>query len=276
MKSLLLKTDSPVHRAVGDWVKHVEAVHQIRIMFASVSGSRPMGMATPLSDNDLMAVHIEPDIPRLNLALDDGQGQQFDLLSWHIDAVSGLRPHVAGYPSYDMRTDEQREARKHLGPTPESHVTELLLYQHVWDDRGHLQRQWPTFQQTHLNTLNVLDLLYAKGRGLLDNFLQGPQIPMHRCLSAIHRVLGIRWILERNSLPPIDCQALLLTVDDPFVKRASVGLLQVYRSCGVEKYKALTSPDPVILSYLERQLDESASAIRTLSQANCMRSLDVE
>jgi hypothetical protein len=86
----------------------------------------------------------------------------------------------------------------------------------------------------------------------------------------------MRWILEFNSLPPIDCQALLLTVDDPIVKRASVRLLQMYLSCGVEKSEALTNPDPVILSYLKRQLDESASAIHTLSQANCMRSLDVE
>lgn len=278
MNSLLLNIHSPAHQAVTQWVRLAEAQHSMRILFAGTFGSRPMGMATSLSDDDVFAVHAEPETPRLMLTLEDGQGRQCDLVSWHIAAVSAMRPPVTGYPSYDVRSDEQRAARKHLAPVvePENHVTELLLCQQVWDDRGHLRRQWPMFRRTHLNTLNVLDLLYAKGRGLLDHYLLGPAIPMRRYLNAVHRVLGMRWILERNGVPPIDFEVLLRTCDDEAVKRASLTLLQTYRDSGKDKSTAMVGPESVLHTYLARQLDELAASIRSLCITCRERSLDVD
>ncbi len=276
MNPLLLDAGSPAHTAVTGWVDRAEATHHVRILFAGVYGSRPMGMATALSDEDLFAVHAIPEAPRLILTLENGR-RTCDVLSWNIEAVRLQRPASAGYPSYHMRSDEQQAARKHLPPViePENHVTELLLCRHVWDDRGHLRDDWPVFRHTYLNTLHVLDLLYSKARGLMDHYLLGPKVPTRRYLNAVHRVLGMRWILEKNSVPPINFEALLRSADEALVRDICLPLLQTYQTSNKGK-EAMVATDPVLHDYLVRQLVELAAAIRLLSMTGPERTLGVE
>jgi len=277
MRGVLVEAGSPTYLNLNVWVARAEEVHGVTFLFAGEYGSRPMGMATSFSDDDIYAVHSKPDRLKLALTLEDSKGRSCDVLSWHIKAVSA-RPQSkwACFPTYHQRSEMALASKCRHSSGPENHVTELLLCRRVWDDRGYLKQVWPEVHCSHLDELHVLDLLYSKGRGLWEHFLQGSEIPVRRYLNAVHRVLGMRWILNHGSLPPIEFETLLRSCDDMFVRQTSLALLRAYKASGLDKSSALVAPDLHVHDYLARQLDALAIAIGSQGESQRNKPLEVD
>lgn len=272
MSQLCLTRGCIAYGEVDRWIRIAEEHFAIRILFAGAYGSRPMAMATPASDRDIYAVHAAPVNERLLLTLEH-EGQSCDIVSWS-EAMAMTAPNAAQaekgtrYPRYDFRTAAQHEARRGLPPIvePQEHVTEILLFRQVWDERGYLQAHWPQIRNVHLNRLRTLDLLYSKAKGLWDNYLQGELVLTRRYLNAVHRILGLLWILERNTVPPIAIDELLETCANVEVLLASRRLLGKYRRQSLDKEIAWTEPEPVIHHYLATRLEMISAAVAIIGE----------
>lgn len=246
-------------------------------LFAGEHGSRPMGMATALSDDDIYAVHETPETSRIAFTLESPDGRVCDVLSWHVEKISApQRRAFTRFPSYHHRLQIESVARRCCAPEdPDDHVTELLLSRRVWDDRHYMSTAWPAIRAVHLDRLKVLDLLYAKARGLWEHVLQGQEIPVRRYLNAVHRVLGMRWILAHGSVPPIEFDMLLQSCDERGVTQTSSLLLRTYKASGLDKSMALVAPTPLLHDYLAHQLDELEIAIGALAECEPNHPLNV-
>lgn len=280
MTPLCLSCDDIVYEEMDEWIRLAEARHTVHILFAGVYGSRPMRMDTPVSDYDIYAVHASPIQERRVFTLEH-DSQRCDVISWPATMVMPA-PAVTGaekaihYPSYDFRSAAQQEIRRSLPPAfePQEHVAEILLFRQVWDKRGYLQAHWSKVRSGHLNKLRTLDLLYSKAKGLWDNYLQGKHVLVRRYLNAVHRVLGLLWILERNTVPPIAFDELLESCTDAEMLWNGRSLLKAYRQQTLGKDAIWMEPDFAIHHYLSAQLAIISSAIASVAEHEHERSLD--
>lgn len=185
----------------------LEAVHQIKILYACESGSRAWGFASPDSDFDVRFIYTRTVDDYLNLSeIPDVLGlpvnEVLDIGGW--DLKKALKLFLkSNSPLYEWLQSPIIYAQNN------GFVTEL-------------QQLMPKYYSLRAGGNHYLSMAY----NTLTNDLSVNQVKIKRYFYALRPALACRWILEKQSVPPMEFDKLRTLINDFTINHAIDDLLK--------------------------------------------------
>lgn len=164
-------------------LKQIEAEHDCRILFAVESGSRAWGFASPDSDYDIRAVYVKP--LDWYLGLEERQS----------DTINAMLPH-----DIDVAAWELRKALRQLLKSNASFM-EWLGNPIVYHDCG-LIAQLREMESRVVNPIAIAHHYASMLRHALQDRTDDGTISVKKLCYALRAGLCVRWIMERETMPP--------------------------------------------------------------------------
>jgi uncharacterized protein len=177
-------------RATLDRVAREEGV---RILFAAESGSRAWGFASPDSDYDVRFIYVHPRTWYLSIAEDR------DVIERPLDS------RLVDLSGWDLR----KALRLFLKSNPAFY--EWLTSPIVYVDDGNFAPAARALFERHAD----LDVLAHAYHSIASGQLSGrvdSDVRLKRYFYVIRPLLALRWIYERQTLPPMNLQKLMGSV----------------------------------------------------------------
>ena len=166
-----------------DALKQVEAERNCRILFAVESGSRAWGFASPDSDYDIRAVYVKPR--DWYLGLEERQS----------DTINAMLP-----DDIDVAAWELRKALRQLLKSNASFM-EWLGSPIVYHDCG-LIAQLREMESRVVNPTSIAHHYASMLRHALQDRTDDGTISVKKLCYALRAGLCVRWIMERETMPP--------------------------------------------------------------------------
>jgi uncharacterized protein len=219
----------------------LEKDKNIRILYACESGSRAWGFPSPDSDYDVRFIYARPvddylKITDIGDVVDLPVNEVLDIGGWDIRKALKLFLKSNG-ALYEW-------------------LQSPIVYR---DDHGfaeELRRLMPKYFSLRACGNHYL----AMALNTRHNDLQGEQLKLKRYFYALRSALACKWIIERQTVPPMEFKLLRMLVDDPKFQQAVDRLLETKR---VSDEKTLVEPIPVLSDWLVSALGECKERIGT-------------
>ncbi|MFV0368540.1 MAG: DNA polymerase beta superfamily protein [Hyphomicrobiaceae bacterium] len=199
--------DVPGFNVVSDEMRaHVEATladvareHDVRILFAAESGSRAWGFASPDSDYDVRFIYAH-------------QRDWYTSLREGRDVIERpLDSHLVDLAGWDVR----KALRLLLKSNPP--LYEWFLSPIVYTETGAFRAQAQELFERHASPRVLAHAYYAIAKGMRPErgAIGADEVKLKRYFYLIRPLLSLQWIVENETLPPMNLQQLMRAVALP-------------------------------------------------------------
>lgn len=185
----------------------MEQSENIKILYACESGSRAWGFASPDSDFDVRFIYARPLDNYLSIA------DASDTVVFPVDEVLDIG-------GWDIKK-ALKLFLKSNGPLFEW-LQSPIVYRQTPSFSDDLQKLMPVYFSLRSAANHYLSMAYNTFR---DN-LQSDQVKMKRYFYALRPVLACLWIIERQSIPPMEFQHLRVLITEPQVQHSIDELME--------------------------------------------------
>ncbi|MBR5616876.1 MAG: nucleotidyltransferase domain-containing protein [Oscillospiraceae bacterium] len=195
-----------VHEIIPAKLKEIEAQENIRIIHCIESGSRAWGFASPDSDYDVRFIYVRPLEYYLRLE------KTRDVIEWQLD------------DTLDINGWDLQKALRLL------HSSNPTLFE--WNNSPIVYKTTPEWAEISA----VIDVFFQKKAGLhhylstartnYREYLKGDMVRLKKYFYVLRPLLACRWILERQTPPPMLFTELADACLEEALMPAVQGLLQ--------------------------------------------------
>lgn len=185
----------------------LEEVHQIKILYACESGSRAWGFASPDSDFDVRFIYSRALNDYLNLSeIPDVLGlpvnEVLDIGGW--DLKKALKLFLkSNSPLYEW-------------------LQSPIIYTQNSGFATDLQQLMSKYYSLRAGANHYLSMAY----NTLTNDLSADQVKIKRYFYALRPALACQWIVEKQTVPPMEFDKLRLLITDIIINNAIDDLLK--------------------------------------------------
>lgn len=176
-------TESEIILRIKRKLCEIEEKEQVRIIHCVESGSRAWGFASPDSDFDVRFIYIRK--PEFYLRLDKTR----DVIEWELDDV------------YDINGWDLQKALRLLhksNPTLFEWNSSPIVYK-TTEDYDFLRETISDFFLAKSGLYHYL----STAKHQYKIYLQGEQVKLKKYFYVLRPILACKWILERNTPPPM-------------------------------------------------------------------------
>lgn len=221
----------------------LEQAENIKILYACESGSRAWGFASPDSDFDVRFIYVRPASDYL--------------------VITDLADNV-GLPVNEVLDIGGWDIRKALKLFLKSNSTlyEWLQSPIVYQANVTFADDLRKLMSAYFSLRSGANHYLSMAHNTLRDDLQTGQVKLKRYFYALRPALACLWIVEKQSVPPMEFESLRVMITDAKVQNAIDELL-VIKKDAVEK--ALIAPVPLLNEWLSDALDWCKERIPTLS-----------
>lgn len=217
---------------IQEQLDQLERDRNIRILLAVESGSRAWGFPSPDSDYDVRVIYVQPSERYLSIHnikdnFDFFHGELLDINGWDI--------------------------RKTLSLLAKSNATPF-----EWAQSPVIYREKPGFKEQLLafaRTYFRPDYALNHYRGIaLNSYQRNPldgAIKLKKLFYVLRPVLAANWIIENQTVPPMQIQPLLEQCDQPEIREEIEQLIQ-RKATADEAY--MHHPSTTIIIFVEESL----------------------
>lgn len=178
-----------MEKIILDNLKAIEAKEGVKILLAIESGSRAWGFASPDSDYDVRFIYVRKTQDYLKL-----QGQR-DVIEWVLDDVLDIN-------GWDL--DKALRLLHKSNPTLLEWLRSPIVY-HISPEiegLGELAKQYFEPKKAVFHYLKMAENNYK-------NYLLDEQVRAKKYFYALRPILAALWILNRQTIPPIEFDQLV-------------------------------------------------------------------
>jgi predicted nucleotidyltransferase len=179
---------------IKEQLRKLEADHNIRILYACESGSRAWGFPSPDSDFDVRFIYARKkndylSIHEINDVIDLPVNELLDIGGWDVKKALKLFLKSNG-PLYEW-------------------LQSPIIYMDESGFAGGLQQLMPKYFSLRAAGNHYLSMAL----NTVNNDLQGEQIKLKRYFYALRSALACKWIIEKQTVPPMEFGKLRGLVD---------------------------------------------------------------
>jgi hypothetical protein len=214
-------------------LRELEAAKGIRILYACESGSRAWGFPSPDSDFDVRFIYARPVADYLKIheikdVVDLPVNEVLDIGGWDIRKALKLFLKSNG-ALYEW-------------------LQSPILYQDEDGFAEELRQLMPKYFSPRACGSHYL----AMALNTVHNDLQGEQVKLKRYFYALRSALACKWIVEKQTVPPMEFDKLRILVVDSVFQDGVNGLLEIKQG---SNEKTLVSPDAVLDKWLQETIE---------------------
>lgn len=229
----------------------LEQLHHIKILYACESGSRAWGFASPDSDFDVRFIYARRMQDYLRIA------NTPDTLGLPVNEVLD----VSGW---DIRKALQLFLKSN-SPLYEW-LQSPIVYQQDDEFTGELKALMPKYFSPKASANHYLSMAH----NTLTQDLQAEQVKLKRYFYALRPALACLWIIEKQSVPPMEFGPLRILVKDDTVQKAIDTLMLRKQSADekalIEPVEALNDWLTATLAYCKEQVSLLNSTRQTTEE----------
>lgn len=240
MSSNIHPIDPAIRTQILQKLTEIEQEHDVRILFASESGSRGWGFASPDSDYDVRFIYVHK-------------------LPWYLQ-VNPQRD-VIEQPVNKVFDVNGWELRKALGLLKKGNATVLewldspVVYRADAAFVALMQKAIQTTFQPERSHYHYIHM----ARGNYREYLRGDAVRLKKYLYVLRPLLAVLWVESGKGIPPMPFQQLVDgLITDPDLLTAIDDLLRRKRAAGEAEYG---QPLPIINRFIETQLERLSAAL---------------
>lgn len=222
-------------------IREIEEKENIKVLYCVESGSRAWGFASPDSDYDVRFIYIRrpEDYLRIN--------RPKDYIEWQLDEV------------LDINGWDIQKALKLLyksNPTVFEWCGSPIVYKESpsWH---YFKNIIPDYFVSKKGMYHYLSM--AKGN--YREYLKGDEVRLKKYLYVLRPVLACKWILDKNSYPPMKFSELVEAELEDYMKPVVADLLKAKMSAGEKEYAPKIIP---LNEYLEKNISELEEKIERI------------
>ncbi|MEO3406379.1 nucleotidyltransferase domain-containing protein [Mucilaginibacter sp. CAU 1740] len=220
----------------------LEQAENIKILYACESGSRAWGFASPDSDYDVRFFYVRPldhylSITNMPDFLDFPLNDELDLRGWDIQKALKLF----------LKSNS----------SPYEWLQSPVVYMEATGFANELRALMPGYFSPKAMANHYASLAF----NALTDDLQGDEMNLKRLFYALRSALACLWIVDRQSVPPMEFAKLRVIITDDAVQQAIEPLLEQKRNA-VEK--AAVKSVPVLKQWLTETLSYCKARIAEL------------
>jgi len=213
-------------------IANIENEYHVRVLYACESGSRAWGFASPDSDYDVRFIYVQPTRHYLSIR------ERKDVIELPVNDLLDIN-------GWDIRK-ALRLYLKSNGPLYEW-LQSPIVYSEKEDLAGELRNLMSSYFSNRAGCHHYLFM----AKNTFENELQGKTVKLKKYFYALRPALACRWIIERQSVPPMEFSVLRMLETDSVWQKAVDELLVQKQSA---EEKALVSPVPVLQHWIEGTL----------------------
>jgi len=231
----------------------LEQLHHIKILYACESGSRAWGFASPNSDFDVRFIYARPVNDYLKIAATP------DTLGLPVNEVLDIG-------GWDLKKALQLFLKSN-SPLYEWLQSPMVYCQYdIFADD--IKMLMPKYFSPKASANHYLSMAY----NTLMQDLQGEQVKLKRYFYALRPALACLWIVQRQTLPPMEFEPLKALINDKVIQTA-IDTLMIKKQVADEK--AIIAPVAVLIDWLAVTLTYCKEKIADLDSAkNTTQELD--
>jgi predicted nucleotidyltransferase len=221
----------------------LEQTENIKILYACESGSRAWGFASPDSDFDVRFIYARP--------IHDYLG------------ITEL-PDIVGLPVNEVLDIGGWDIKKALKLFLKSNSTlyEWLQSPIVYQEGSAFADDLRKLMSQYFSLRSGANHYLSMAHNTLRDDLQTKQVKLKRYFYALRPALACQWIVERETVPPMEFEKLRVVITDNDVQDAIDELLERKKFANE---KALITPVPVLNQWLSDTLDRCKERIPMLT-----------
>jgi predicted nucleotidyltransferase len=229
--------------------KQIEAIeqgHDVRVLYACESGSRAWGFASPDSDYDVRFIYIQPRNNYLSIY------DRRDVIELPVNEILDVN-------GWDIRKSLQLFLKSNA-PLYEW-LQSPIVYKEETAFAAELRNLMPVYFSHRAGCHHYLSMT----RNTFENDLQGDEVKLKKYFYALRPALACLWILEKQTVPPMEFGELRTLVTDARWNQAVDELLEQKKGAGE---KELIKPIGLLQEWIAATITESkekADAITSLT-----------
>ena len=224
----------------------IEQKENVRIIYCAESGSRAWGIASPDSDFDVRFIYVRPK--EYYLRLDKTR----DVIEWQLDETLDIN-------GWDLQ--------KAL----------VLLYKSnptifEWNNSPIVYKTTPEWQKISKiisNYFNIKPILYhylSIAKRTYKEYLSGQTVRLKKYFYAIRPILACKWILDKQSSPPMLFERLAEEYLDKQIAPAVYELLRIKKDT---PELGESNRIDIINNYIERSIIEIETILKDCPAKDC-------
>jgi hypothetical protein len=231
---------------IKEKLRDLEKDHHVHILYACESGSRAWGFPSPDSDFDVRFIYARSTNDYLNIheikdTIDLPVNEVLDIGGWDIRKALKLFL-KSNSPLYEW-------------------LQSPIIYQ---DDSGfakELQQLMPKYYSLRSGGNHYLSMAL----NTVNNDLKGEQVKLKRYFYALRSALACKWIIEKQTVPPMEFEKLLVLVENQSFHFYVEELLKMKM---VSDEKTLIEPVPVLDDWLNNTLSNCKIALSEIASTH--------
>ncbi len=229
-----------VRTAIADRLDHMEAEHEITVLYACESGSRAWGFPSADSDYDVRFVYVHPrdwylsiDLGRRDDTIDPPIEDEIDLHGW--DLRKALRLFRAANPT----------------------ILEWLQSPIVYREEEAVLTRWRDRIPDYYAPGAVGPAYRGMARSIAEQNLAEEPIPHKAYLYVLRALLAVRWVEQDRGPVPVEFERLLDAVDLDADLRVAIDTLLDQKRTGAETEAGPRLP--AIHDFIEAELERQSA-----------------
>lgn len=227
-------------------LRELEQQHQVRILYACESGSRAWGFASPDSDYDVRFIYAHPQNKYLGISeirdvIEVPVNEVLDINGWDLRKALGL-------------------FRKSNAP-----LYEWLQSPVVYRADEQFAAEMRSMMSGYFSLRAGFHHYFSMARNAFENDLQGEQVRIKKYFYALRPLLAAQWIIEKQTVPPMEFAPLRTIIADAAVQQGIDELLERKKD---SNEKTTITPVTVLQQFIADGLQHCKTAGETLSATN--------
>lgn len=211
----------------------IEEEQQVHILYACESGSRAWGFASPDSDYDVRFIYVRRTNDYLSIR------ERKDVIELPVNEVLDIS-------GWDIRKALQLFLKSNAP------LYEWLQSPVIYRTDSGLEKELMSLAPTYFSNRAGCHHYLSMTANTLGHELQGNMVRMKKYFYALRPALACLWIVEKQTVPPMQFGELRTIVEDPHWHTA-VDELLLQKQAANEK--AVVAPIPVLQEWLQQVLD---------------------
>lgn len=221
-------------QVITEKLNQIAVDNDVRILYACESGSRAWGFASPDSDYDVRFIYVQNKSAYLSIqqprdVIELPVNEVLDISGWDIKKAFALF-YKSNSALYEW-------------------LQSPVMYK---VDETFLQKLKGTIPDFY-SPLAGLNHYASMTKSTFEGDLQNPQVKLKKYFYALRPVLAAKWILEKNTCPPMEFEPLRVILTDTSVQNAIEDLL---KQKATSDEKTLITQVPVLQNFIAQTLEE--------------------
>lgn len=220
----------------------LEQTENIKILYACESGSRAWGFASPDSDFDVRFIYTRQLNHYLSIA------EKTDVVGLPVNEVLD----IGGW-------DIKKVLKLFLKSN--APLYEWLQSPIVYSEDDNFAKELQGLMSAYFSQRSAANHYLSMATNTLRDDLQGDQVKLKRYFYALRPALACLWIVEKQTVPPMEFEPLRILITDPVVQKLIDNLLDRKKDADE---KALIEPIAMLNNWLSETLDYCKERVPSL------------